>query len=427
MAHKTRKRIFCFTMTLCLLFSLLLPVLAEEADVTSNAFTELKNPAGELLAVSKYGDTSKYPESSVEGILAAADAGADMIYVRVRQTSDGYFVLMTDENLSRMCVDELGNPVEKNMSDVGYHELSAYHLRNGTGSLHEQITACIVPTLQEAVEKLAGKALLLVDGAWEYRDAVYDLLSKDNALNSVVLIASGDKKEITEWLASKTSMPLVISAYSGNAGFRAKSMISKTLDGGAVGTLLASGNPYSALYGESVLSKFQKTGRAVIDMTDPVLCGKRTDNFTGWNDVTARGYSVIITGNITELCEYRERVRTQRERLTQAVAAAQQVDVTLCSTDSAKALKEAIQSAQEALSAPASENSLMEANYALRLATQGLTNRTESDSGATVTTGRVIAAVLVVAALIVLEVVLDRVRRKKMQKRKKQQQREKRM
>lgn len=45
----------------------------------------------------------------------------------MKKTSDGYVVLMADSNLSRMCVDELGNTVNKDIGDVGYHELSTYH------------------------------------------------------------------------------------------------------------------------------------------------------------------------------------------------------------------------------------------------------------------------------------------------------------
>ena len=175
-----------------------------------------------------------------------------MIYVTVRKTSDGYFVLMADESLQRMCVDSLGNTVEKNLADVGYHELSTYHLRAGKGGLHEKITESTVPTL-----------------------------------GSVVFVADGDKKEVKNWLSSKQTMPLVISRYDGNVVFSAKSVVSKTLEGGAVGTWLSSGNPYGVVYGKSVLSKFAGAGRAVIDMTDPALCGKRTDNPIGWNDVTA--------------------------------------------------------------------------------------------------------------------------------------------
>ncbi len=421
MKHTFFRRVLCIFTVLTVLLTLALPVFAEEAAVPE-AYTVLKNPLGDLVAVSKFGDTVHYPEQSVEGLLAAAEAGADMVYVRVRKTADGYIVLMQDENLSRMCVDGLGNVAEKNVQDIGYHELSNYRLRNSTGSLHEKITAYSVPTLQEAAQKLSGKALLLVDGGWEFRDEIYDAMRNENLLNSVVLLADGDKKEVKNWIAEKPTMPLVLSAYHGNVVFSAKSVASKTLSGGAVGTLLSSSNPYGVVYGNSVLKEFSGKGRAAVDMTDPALCGKREDNAIGWNDVTARGYSIIITNNITEFCEYRDRVNLQKERLTAALDAAQAVDVTLCSTASANALKDAIAAGKEALQSPASENSLMQANYNLRTAVEGLTNQTAAGEkdGLTVTPGKIVTAILVVIALILLEVVLETARRKKNQKRKQQ-------
>ncbi len=421
MKHTFVRRAWCIFTALTVILTLALPVFAEEAAVP-DAYTALKNPSGDLVAVSKFGDTVRYPEQSAEGLLAAAEAGADMIYVRVRKTADGFIVLMQDENLSRMCVDELGNVAEKNVSEIGYHELSNYRLRNSTGSLHEKITACTVPTLQEAAQKLAGKALLLVDGGWAFRDEIYDMMRNENLLNSVVLLADGDKKEVKNWIAEKPTMPLVLSAYHGNVVFSAKSIVSKTLSGGAVGTLLSSSNPYGVVYGNSVMKAFSDKGRAAIDMTDPALCGKREDNAIGWNDVTARGYSIIITDNITELCEYRDRVTVQKERLSASLEAAQAIDVTLCSTASANALKDAVAAGKEALQSPASENSLMQANYQLRTAVESLTNQTaegEKD-GFTATPGKIVAAVAVVVALILLEVVLETARRKKNQKRKQQ-------
>lgn len=403
-------------LTVLLLASL--AVLPASAAANTPAFSELKNPTGNLLAVSKYGNTRDYPEQSIDAILSAAEQGADIIYVRVRKTSDNYIVLMADENLSRMCVDSLGNVANKNISEIGYHELSAYHLRKSTGSLHEPITESTIPTLQEALQKLEGKALLLIDGAWDFRDDVYNLLTEQNALNTAIILSRGDKKETTKWLASKSTMPLVIASYHGNIVFNAKSTVSKTLAGGAVGVMLSTGNAYGMNFKNSVMSKFGENGRAVIDMTDPALCGKRKDNAEGWNDVTARGYSVIITDNIPELLEYFDRVHKQKDRLNETIVEAQKVDVTLCSTSSSKALKDAITSAKAMMSAPASEQSLTEANYELRTALNGLTNRTE-DEGKTVTTGRIVAVVLVVLALILLEVILESVRRNKLKKRKK--------
>lgn len=415
------RKVLCVFAVLAVICSLLIPASAEDAAVSA-AFTALKNPAGELIAVSKYGDTENYPEQSLEGLLAAAEAGADMVYVTVRKTADGCMVLMADENLSRMCVDDLGNVVEKTVSEVGYHELCTYHLRNSTGSLHEKITDSTVPTLTDAAKTLSGKALLLVDGGWAFRDEIYDALSGENLLNSAVLLSDGDKKEVKNWIAEKPTMPLVISSYHGNVVFSAKSVVSKTINGGAIGTLLSTSNQYGVLFDRFVMKEFTGKGRAAIDMTDPALCGKREDNAIGWNDVTARGYSIIITNNITELCEYRARVAIQKERLAAALEAAQAVDVTLCSTQSAKVLKAAVIDGKAALGSPASENSLLEAHYHLRTAVEGLTNQTPDGgkNSASVTTGKIVVVVLVVAALVILEVVLESARRKKNKKRKQQ-------
>lgn len=415
------KKLLALLLSTCLLLLLAVPVFAENTAVEDSNATAiaLRDPAGDLLAVSKYGDTVHFPENSAEGIAAAEKAGADLILVQVQKTADGYFVLMADDGLSRMCVDALGNAVTKPLTEIGYHELSTCHLRNSTGSLHESITAYTVPTLQQAVEALTGDALLLLDGIWAYKDEVYDLLNENNLLGKVVFLARGDKKDVVQWLESKDKMPLVISAYAGNVIFSAKSMISKTISGGAVGTLLSTGNAYSVLYGDSVMSEFQDAGRAMIDMTSPELCGDRQDNYLGWNDVTARGYSIIITNNIVELQEYFARVQLQKERLEASVEAAQNTDVTLCSTSSATALKDALTEAKAALAAPGSENSFMESNYALQSALAALTNRTSDGAdGKTITPGRIVAAILVVAALVLLEVVIMSVRRKKLQRRK---------
>ena len=415
MTQLQHKKPICFLLTLLLLLTVFsLPIYAENAK----PFAEIKNPSGKWMAVSKYGNTREYPEQSVEAILSAAEQGADMIYVHVRKTSDNYFVLMADENLSRMCVDSLGNVVNSNVSDIGYHELSTYHLRQSTGSLHEPITESVIPTLQEAIAKLEGKALLLVDGAWEYRDELYTLLTNENALNTTVLLSRGDKKETTKWLSSKATMPLVVSSYHGNIVFNAKNTVSKTLSGGAVGTLLSTGNAYGMNFKPSVMSQFKDNGRAIVDMTDPSLCGKRKDNPEGWNDVTAHGYSVIITDNVPELLEYFQRTEKQKSRLVACIDEAQKIDVTLCSTNSSKTLKKALTSAKTALQEPYSEQSLTANAYELRTALNGLTNRTENE-GKTVTPGRIVAVVLVILALILLEVVFETIRRNKLKKRKK--------
>ncbi len=425
------KTMLAQALALMLLLSCALPAFAAPAAAQTDAAKQisdtasaLRDPAGRPLVVSKYGDKANYPENSAAAITAAAEAGADLVQVYIRKTADNYFVLSADENLSRMCVDALGNVIDRNVSEMGYHELSACHLRNGTGNLHEPITEYTVPTLEEAVDAAnAAGVLLVLEGAWAFREEIYEQLNAAGTLGSVVFLADGDRGEVVDWLESKSQMPLVFSAYTGNVVFSARSTVSRTLSAGAVGTMLASANAYSVVFGDSVMSRFAEKGRGVIDMTDPALCGDREDNYIGYNDVTARGYSVLVTDRITELCEYFARLSTERTRLNEALDKAQQIDVTLCSTQSANALKDAISDARDALSAPVSENSLMQARYALELAVSGLTNRTQESDGKTVTAGRVVAAVLVVLALVALEVVIVRVRKKKQEKRRRERRR----
>lgn len=386
-----------------------------DASKADDIYAALKSSDERPLCVSKYGDTENHPENSAEAVSAAAEIGADMVLVNVRKTADNYIVLMADENLSRMCVDNVGNAVNKNISEIGYHELSTYHLRNSTGSLHEKITEYTVPTLQEALSALSDKALLLIAGGWEFRDDIYKLLSEENLLSRAVIIANGDKKEVSEWLSGKQKMPLVMADNEGNGS--AKSYSSKTLSAGAVSVLLSAKNPYSSIFKNSVQSKFKDNGRSAIDMTAPELCGGRDDNPEGWNSVTKSGFSIIITNNIEGLLAYYSRVASYREILTSKITKAQNIDTALCSTKSANELKDAITDAKKVYLTSFSENELMQSNYNLTGAMNSLTNRTDEKDGKTVTSGRIIAVVAVVILLIVLEIVFETMRRKKVAKR----------
>lgn len=415
------KQLISLILAVC--FTLAFPALSFAADSnqsdgeakSESIYNEFKKSDGELICVSKYGDTDKFPENSAEAVAAAAEKGADIVYVSVKKTSDGYVVLMADSNLSRMCVDELGNTVNKDIGDVGYHELSTYHLRAGTGSLHEPITSCKIPTLAEAIQYLGGNAMLMIADGWEYRDEIYDILASENALSNSIILATGDKKEISSWLASKTVMPLVISSSAKNGNV--KSYVSKTLSAGCIGTLLSAKNPYNSVFKDGVQSKFKDAGRAVIDMTNSDICGGREDNPTGWNDITKRGFSVIITNDIEGFNAYRARVKSYKTSLTSDLEKAQATDTALCSTSTANKLKKTITEAKSTLSSSMSESELMEADYSLRLAMEALANRTENDNGKTVTPGRITAVVLVVIALIIFEIVFDTLRRKKVSKR----------
>lgn len=413
------KRIVLAVLILSLLFSSVFAVNAEEKVTNNDISAILQNDYEKLVCVSKYGDTVNYPENSAEGVAAAADAGADIILVSVKKTADDVIVLMADNNLSRMCVDSNNETMLKNVSEVGLFELQTCHLRNGTGLLHEKITAYTVPTLRQTIEQLNGRAMLLIDGGWQFRDDIYNLLVEMNVLNSSVIIADGSKKEVSQWLTNKTSMPLVFSKYTGNVVWNSGAYIKKTSQAGTVGVILGDNNAYSTSFSASTVAKLNGKGRAVVDMTSPDLCGGRQDNSIGWDDMTSRGFSVIITNNIVQLKEYSARVDISRKRLSALIERAAGVDMTLCSTNSANNLKTAISSAKSVAAESVSAMQLESSYCILQSALGQLTDRTSDDNaGKTITKGRITAAVCVVAGLIIMEICFEHYRNKRIAVRK---------
>ena len=96
----------------------------------------------------------------------------------VRNIERRYVFQLCDYKINRVIVRH--NPdlsLIHIFGDVGYHELSTYHLRAGTGSLHEPITSCKIPTLAEAIQYLGEMCI---------RDRVPDVLS---IIGYVIIIA----------------------------------------------------------------------------------------------------------------------------------------------------------------------------------------------------------------------------------------------
>lgn len=414
---KVGKRIFLtFLCILTVASSLTFSASAASAEETVG---NLRNDFTKLICVSKYGDTAHYPENSVEGILAAANEGADMVEISVRATADGELVLMTDGVLSRMCVDKDGNAVEKSISETGLYELREYFLKNGKGGVSQAGTDYKIPTLTEALQAVDGKTVLLIENAWEYKDEIYSLLCDGNYLNSCVLMLEAGKNEIASWLSEKTAMPLVFSKFTGTVIWKSRSFIKKTANAGVAGVALGSSNAYSMTFNKGTVAKAQGKTRAVIDMTDPKLCGKRADTQLYWDDVTSRGFSVIVTDNIGQLAEYSTRTENARQRLSELCDEAANTDLTLCSTYSATTLKNKLNTAREALAGSVCANTLENEYYELSNALNSLNDRTVDDNNQkTVTKGRVVAAVLVVIGFVIAELLFERYRNESIKLRK---------
>ena len=414
---KVGKRIFLIA--LCILTVVSSMSFSASAASAEETVAALRNDFTKLICISKYGDTAHFPENSVEGILSAAEKGADMVEISVKATADGELVLMSDGNLSRMCVDADGNTVNKNVSETGLYEIREYFLKNGKGGVSQSATEYKIPTLTEALQAVDGKTVLVIENAWEYKDQIYALLCDGNYLNSCVLMLDAGKNEISSWLSEKSAMPLVFSKFTGTVVWKSRSYIKKTANAGAAGVALGSSNAYSMTFNKDTVAKTQGKTRAVIDMTDPKLCGKRADTQLYWDDVTSRGFSVVITDNIEQFSEYSQRTENARQRLSELCDEAAGTDLTLCSTYSATTLKDKLSDSREVLANSVCANTLENQYYELSNALNSLNDRSVNDKNQkTVTKGRIVAAVLVVIGFVIAELLFERYRNESIKLRK---------
>lgn len=416
-----KRRLLSIVLCAVVLFSgMTVSVCAKEQTLSSAETTVdvMKNDFTKLIGIAKYGDTVSFPENSAEGILSAAEKGADMVLVSVKKTADGIIVLLSDDNLSRTVADADGNSVDKNISDVGLSELEGYYLKNGKGGVSESVTSYKIQTLSQVLEKTADKTVIVIENAYEYKDEIYEILVNENRLNSCILCLQADKGDISSWLSEKTAMPLVFAKFKGTVVWKSRSFIKKTAKAGAVGVVLCSSNAYSMTFNKNTVAKTDNKMRAVIDMTDPDLCGKRTDTPLYWDDVTSRGFSVIITENPEQFYEYSQRTEKARERLADAIDSASKTDLTLCSTNSANALKEKLIESKRVYSQSVCANEIENEYYELSKTVNSLTDVSADNSASTVTKGRIIAAVSVVIGLIIMETAFEIFRNKSIKLRK---------
>lgn len=414
---KVGKRIFLIA--LCILTVVSSMSFSASAASAEETVAALRNDFTKLICISKYGDTAHFPENSVEGILSAAEKGADMVEISVKATADGELVLMSDGNLSRMCVDADGNTVNKNVSETGLYEIREYFLKNGKGGVSQSATEYKIPTLTEALQAVDGKTVLVIENAWEYKDQIYALLCDGNYLNSCVLMLDAGKNEISSWLSEKSAMPLVFSKFTGTVVWKSRSYIKKTANAGVAGVALGSSNAYSMTFNKDTVAKTQGKTRAVIDMTDPKMCGKRADTQLYWDDVTSRGFSVVITDNIEQFSEYSQRTENARQRLSELCDEAAGTNLTLCSTYSATTLKDKLSDSREVLANSVCANTLENQYYELSNALNSLNDRSVNDKNQkTVTKGRIVAAVLVVIGFVIAELLFERCRNESIKLRK---------
>ncbi|MDR1629476.1 MAG: glycerophosphodiester phosphodiesterase family protein [Oscillospiraceae bacterium] len=400
-----------------LFFILLLAVLAWCSAVSASAegtaaekAALFQNPKGRVMSAANKGDWHAFPENSVPAIQSAAQKGADIVKIDIRQTKDGTLVLFADETVNRMCYPT--PQATTYLKDLTFEQLSQYTLRSKQGDALSQNTEYKVPTLEQALAS-SDTVLFMLDFDWGIRSAVYEAVKESGKLGSVIFLTRTSAKNAAEWRGSISENIMTMGYHKSNVVFLATSYVKNYLNGGDA-VWLATKNPYGMNFQKVVTGLFEAKGRAVASPAMPELCGRKTDCETWWNDLVARGFSVIITDYPAELSAFIQKSLAATEKLAQLNEHVNtafhlpeiQADIF---TQYKRNFNAAKSKADTLLSRGfAGEQELDEAYYSLQRAMddveRNFSELQKGKSGLTLSTGRVLVAILAAAAVVSAQV-----------------------
>ena len=332
-----RKGLFIILSVITLLFSLSSSAFALEAT----AQEKLTSDKG-LLSISYRGDTSLYPENSLEGILSAREKGADMVSVGVDKTADGIYVLTENKTLSSVT----DAPYES-VSLITYNELQNYYLRDNTGAL----TQYRMISLSQTIDVTDDGCILILDIDWSERDGVYDLIRHYNAFDRIIIRTYESAKTIGKWLSGKEEKVNVIGVYDGGIIFNAISHFDTLKDKGMPLVQFESKNYFNVFFGSFFCKRFNSdsTPIAVASMYSPEKSGQRSDSQEGWNELFEMGYRAVETNNIVSLVSYIDRTEKMEKALYILSEKAKLIDTSPYSQTSGEFLKDSLEYALDVL------------------------------------------------------------------------------
>ena len=395
---------FTYILLLCLLLSFSVVPAFGAADETRSIIADSQK---RVISVSHRGNTAAFPANSVEAISSAAALGADCVSVSVGKTSDGKFVLCEDVTLSNVCETSAAS-----LSGITLAELKKCRLYDNYGALTE-----IYPvTLGEALEAIDGSVYLILDIKYEDIESVCAVLSEYGALSEVSLrckVKSSEIKKLGDYGAD------IIGIYGGNIVWDSINHINRLSSAGMTMAEYRTKNYFNVCYGSIVGDNFSAEGkaRAVAAAYDPEMCGKRTDDSKGWNELIKNGFTVIETNNIAGLCAYISSSETQREALYALADSVREKDFSAYSELSIKNISDALSYADEVLEGRAKSLAEYEEAYSsLLLSLNGkmiAEGKQEAKGALNITAGKVVIVLIIGAAFLAVQIFIERLKKEK--------------
>jgi glycerophosphoryl diester phosphodiesterase len=169
-----------------------------------------------MMIIGHRGAAANAPENTIPSFAAALEAGADGVEFDVRLTADGRAVLMHDDDVSRT-TDGSGF-----VSAMSFDEVRALDASCRFPGWGEQAQ---VPTLDEALELLAGRARIVVEVKGSYHEGhlvpaamVVEAVVKSLVMVPDVLVSSFDAAAVAAARALQPHIPTGFTSFDPDAG-----------------------------------------------------------------------------------------------------------------------------------------------------------------------------------------------------------------
>lgn len=168
----------------CALFATLAGALSARSD---EILASLRDAASQrVLTVAHRADWRNAPENSLPAIRRALDMGVEIVEIDVRRTKDGRFVVIHDRTLERTTTGT------GRVEDHTLAELRELRLLAATG----HPTAERIPTLEEALEIVRGRALVNLDKSADHPAEVFAVVKACGAERFALMSVRQSREEM---------------------------------------------------------------------------------------------------------------------------------------------------------------------------------------------------------------------------------------
>lgn len=254
-----------------------------------------------LMITAHRGQWREYPENSLGAINEAIEDGAEIVEIDVRLTADGVPVLMHDST-----VDRTTNGTGK-VSDYTLAEIKELRLKKGLGGETAELTEYTIPTLEEAMLAVKGRAIVNLDKGWNIREEMYDVLAKTGTVDHALFKGSPNVEDAAEFMAKDPEILYmhIIKDYNADVvdTFPGRQPVA-----------------YEVVFDEltdpqiqqETIEKIQQNSRVFINTMWDGLAVKYTDEASlrdvnlGWKAATKLGATILQTDNVEAVDYWRD-------------------------------------------------------------------------------------------------------------------------